>query len=242
MKRWLLLGSLMCLSSIGALASPIMCTNGTFQDYIGLPAGGCQFGNATFSNFVFAYTSSDGTTAASPGKGAASVSVSPETQPTPDSDHPGLQFGTANLTPAIGFFQDYTFTFTVTALPGFNLDDAFLKMTGAFLIGSGSATTVETLTPSTGPQTSLNGFFTDTDTTHKTSTVTYPTTSSLTVTKDIKVTNTSSTLFDLSAVSNDFSLLDGSSVPEPVTAASIGFGLCCLALNLRKRGKKGLVR
>jgi len=239
MKRWLLLGALMCLSSGAALAAPL-CVNGTFQDYINLGAGGCQFGNAIFSNFSYAYTSSDGTTAASPGKNAGSVAVTPEFQPVADNNHPGLAFGTANLTPAIGFFEDYTFTFSVSALAGFVLDDAFLKLTGAFLSGSGAATTVETITPAGDPQTSLNAFFTDTDTTHKTSSVVYAGTGSLTVTKDIKLSNTSSPpgLFDLSSFSNDFSLLGSSTVPEPVTAASIGLGLCLLAINVRKRTKK----
>jgi hypothetical protein len=239
MKRWLLLGALMCFSSAAALASPL-CINGTFQDYINLGAGGCQFGNAVFSNFSFAYTSNDGTTGASPGKGATSVPVTPEFFPVADNNHPGVQFGTGNLTPAAGFFEDYTFKFTVTALPGFSLDDASLEMTGSFLSGSGTATTVETLTPAGDPQTNLNGFFTDTDTTHKTATTVYGATSSLTVSKDIKLTNISSPngLFDLSAVSNDFSLLGSSPVPEPVTAASIGLGLCVLAINVRKRRKK----
>lgn len=247
MKRWLLLGALMCFAGGAALASPL-CMNGTFQDYINLGAAGCQAtfgpgmpnvpGNVIFSNFSFAYTSSDGTTAASPGKSATGVAVTPEFQPVGDANHPGLAFGTANLTPAAGFFEDYTFTFTVTALPGFLLDDAFLKLTGAFLSGSGTATTVETLTPLGDPQTNLNGFFTDTDTTHKTANTVYGSTTSLTVTKDIKLSNTNSTIFDLSSVSNDFSLLSSSPVPEPVTAASIGLGLCVLAINVRKRRKK----
>jgi hypothetical protein len=85
----------------------------------------------------------------------------------------------------------------------------------------------------------LNAFFTDTDTTHKTSSVNYAGTNSVTVTKDIKLTNVSSPpgLFDLSSVSNDFSLLGGT-VPEPVTAVSIGLGLCILAIKVRKSSKK----
>jgi hypothetical protein len=238
MKRWLLLGAILCFSSGVALASPL-CTNGTLQDYINLGAGGCQFGNAVFSNFSFAYSSNDGTTGASPGKGAGVVPVTPD--PSGGVNDPGLQFGPTNLTPAAGFFEDDTFKFTVTAAAGFLLDDASLEMTGAFFLGVGAATTAETLLPAGDPQTNLQGFFTDSNTNNKTSQANYTATSSLTVSKDVRVTNTSSPpgLFDLSAVTNDFSLIGGDSpVPEPMTAASIGLGLCWLAFNLRKRGKK----
>ncbi|MBZ5625454.1 MAG: PEP-CTERM sorting domain-containing protein [Acidobacteriia bacterium] len=237
MKRWLLLGALIGFSSAEAMAAPL-CLSGSYQSYMNLNAsGGCQFGNAIFSNFSFAYQSNDGTTSASPNKGAASVTVTPENQPVADDNHPGLAFGTANLTPAIGSFEDYTFTFTVSALTGFFLDDAFLKMTGAFLVGDGVATTIETLTPFNNPQTNLNGFFTFAITNQKTSSVVFNNSSSLTVTKDVKLSNSSALVFDLSSVSNDFSLVSDP-VPEPVTSVMIGLGLCGLGFSIRKRLKK----
>lgn len=237
-RKILLLLLIVGFGAVAASAAPL-CLNGSYQSYIALGAGGCQWGNAVFSNFSYGYTSSDGTTAASPGKNAGSVAVTPEFQPVADNNHPGLAFGTANLTPAPGFFEDYTFTFTVTALPGFLLEDAFLKITGAFFIGQGSGTVVETLTPSNAPQTSLIGFFTDTDTTHKTSSVVYNGSNSVTVTKDIKLTNLNSPLFDMSSVSNDFSLTGGSTLtPEPGTMILFGSGLIIAAMNLKRLSRK----
>lgn len=223
------------LGATVASAAPL-CTNDTYANYETLGANGCQFGNAIFSNFSFSYASSDSTN-----KNASTVSVTPEFQPVADANHPGLQFGTANLIPAAGFFEDYTFTFTVTAAPGFKIDDAFLKIAGDVFVGSGAGTVTETITPAGDPQTSLHAFFTESLTNNKTSSTTFNPTNSVTVTKDIRLTNTSAPngLIDLSSVSNDFSLVDPPAAPEPASALALGIGLCALGLGFRKRANKG---
>jgi hypothetical protein len=51
MRKWITLISGMAWAAVSAFALPANCTTGTYTSYIALGAGGCQDGDATFSNF-----------------------------------------------------------------------------------------------------------------------------------------------------------------------------------------------
>lgn len=204
----------------------------------------CQVGDKVFSNFTYT-ASSQGALAI----GASSVDVETlgsltGTDPAEvSSANIGLQFS-AGWTALAGQESDSAIGFTVTVVNGSNLEieDTGLAQTSG-VIGSGSLASVsEKACTATPPATCTPGtisvmtFDDGTMDSQVVNDVTFSPSGSITVSKDINVTDTgNSGHAEISVVSDTFSQTNA--VPEPATMLLVGGVLCGIAV-IRRRSVK----
>jgi hypothetical protein len=146
----------------------------------------------------------------------------------PPAGETGLEFSGAFSAPA-GTTADWKIKYTVTAAPGFLINDAFLQITGGNLGGTGSVSVDETFSNGKG----LHTFVTMSGATLQ-DTVSFDPQTTLTVTKDIFL-NGGSNGATVSVFDQAFSV-----VPEPTSMALLGIGLSGL-FTFRRFLKRALV-
>jgi hypothetical protein len=245
MKKVLIFGAL--ITGLGATqmwatptATPCATTETELSTY--LAAGfSCQVGDKIFSNFTYTSSSQGGALAIS----ASSVEVETlgslmGTDPAEVSNpNIGLQFS-AGWTALAGQESDSAIGFTVTVVNGSNMliEDTGLAQTSGVIGSSSLASVAEKACTATPPATCTPGMtavMTFDDGTMDSQVVndaTFSPSGSITVSKDINVTDSgSSGHAEISLVSDTFSQ---TAVPEPATMLLVGGVLCGIAV-IRRR-------
>lgn len=219
MKKIILLTTL--LLSMSTLGFSTKCDSDTLADYIA-DGGSCTVGNLSFSGFSYKGSATGGAKALS----ALGIKVVPWTKV---AGEPGLLF-TAGWSAGSGKSEDSLISYTVTALAGFALDDAVLKIAGFGKSGTGAVKVGETASNGV----SLSVF--DNSGLKSISSLTFKNVHSLKVAKDINVKGGRKGTAAVSAVFNLFST--AVIVPEPGSLVLFGSGLIGLASLVRRRQRK----
>jgi hypothetical protein len=223
-------GFMACTAGV-AQAAP--CIQAPFSTYLATGFS-CTVNDKTFSGFSYVPTVTGGAVATP----AANVTVVPVPVLTPLTlPGPSLEFDDAWAV-GPGQTSDIKIGFTVTAGPGFLIDDLSARLTGT-VTGNGSiklGETVQSISPAEvfaqqacipGAVGCPLGGFTD---------VLLPlATASLIVTKDVILTGGTGTA-DLSVIDNQFSQ-SSTVIPEPTSLALIGVGLLGIRVLARRRGR-----
>jgi len=248
MKRIFVCGALItCLGATRMWATPSVAPCPTTETDLStyLASGfSCQVGDKIFSNFSYADSSQGGALAI----GGSSVGV--ETMGSLTGTDPaqvssaniGLQFS-AGWTALAGQESDSAIGFTVTIVNGSNMliEDTGLAQTSGVLGNSSFASVAEKACTATPPATCTPGtisimtFDDGTSDSQAVNDVTFSPSGSITVSKDINVTDSgTSGHADISLVSDTFSQ---TAVPEPMTMLLVGAALCSIAVIRRRSGK-----
>jgi hypothetical protein len=248
MKKALIFGAL--ITGLGATrmwatpsATPCPTTGTELSTYL-VSGFSCQVGDKIFSNFTYTSSSQGGALTI----GASSVEVETlgsltGTDPAEVSNaNIGLQFS-AGWTAMAGQESDSVIGFTVTVVNGSNMliKDTGLAQTSGVIGSSSLASVAEEACTATPPATCTPGTISimtfDDGTTDSAvvNDVTFSPSGSITVSKDITVTDSgSSGQAEISVVSDTFSQ---TAVPEPATMLLVGGALCGIAL-IRRRSAR----
>jgi hypothetical protein len=209
-------------ASVGAFAIPITpgpCPTGPYSGYLG--AGfSCIIGDKTFSNFRYAGVNI----------GAGDVTVTP----TSSGGEFGFDFTAAWQTSGIATVDSFI-DYTVTAGPGFLIDDAVLTIEGFGASGLASVSVADNFFHGSSNTANLLVFFNPLcnglNNCVTTDAATFAGVQSLNVFKDIAVSSLGG-VGHLSFVSNTVS-----QVPEPASLALLGSSLLGLGHLIRKKKK-----